>query len=139
MESNPRLAFFRQRGWAAGLLLCLAAGAGTMQAQGRGSATPVSNEVRDLRAVGPFVEIELHSSREFPVRNEVVSIRIGNTEFTRSRYPDDGRLDTLIFMLTPAEFDQAPDGQTMTVQYGKRPAKGLQWNFGRLKKSSLRR
>jgi hypothetical protein len=104
------------------------------------------NTVRSIRAVGAEVEIELHSTVEFPVRDEVVILRIGNRDITKSRPPADGSLNTLIFSLGTAEFDRLPDGGPMTVRYGKAlPAPGpapqaadpAQWNFGLLNKGRL--
>ena len=104
------------------------------------------NTVRSIRAVGAEVEIELHSSVEFPVRDEVVILRIGNRDITKSRSPADGSLNTLIFSLAAADFDRLPDGGPMAVRYGKAlPALGLavqgadpaQWNFGQLNKGRL--
>jgi hypothetical protein len=104
------------------------------------------NTVKSIRTVNGVVEVELHSSREFPIRDEVVVLKIGSHEFQRSRSPQDGSLKTLIFMLTPEEFDALVDGEQMTVKYGRQSpdegiqaaaaaARGLRWNFGKLNKS----
>src|SRR5688500_10035884 len=99
------------------------------------------NTVRSIRAVGAEVEIELHSTVEFPVRDEVVILRIGNRDISKSRPPADGSLNTLIFSLAGADFDRLPDGAPMTVRYGKalpppgpapQAADPAQWNFGQL-------
>ena len=111
-----------------------------------------ANVVRSIRAVtvaassapAPTIEIELNSSREFPVRDEIVILRIGGRDFSRSRPPKDGSLNTLIFMLTADEFAQLPDGAAMSVRYGR----GLRdessvgtatarWDFGKLNKALL--
>jgi hypothetical protein len=106
------------------------------------------NTVRSIRVVDAEVEIELHSTVEFPVRDEVVILRIGNRDITKSRPPADGSLETLIFSLGTAEFGRLPDRAAMTVRYGKAlPASGpgpamqaadpAQWNFGQLDKARL--
>jgi hypothetical protein len=104
------------------------------------------NTVRSIRAVGAEVEIELHSTVEFPVRDEVVILRIGNRDITKSRPPADGSLNTLIFSLAAADFDRLPDAAPMTVRYGKAlPSPGpapqaadpARWNFGQLNKGRL--
>ena len=105
------------------------------------------NTVKSIRTVNGVVEVELHSSREFPVRDEVVVLRIGKKEFLRSRSPEDGSLKTLIFMIEPDEFGSLADGEEMTVKYGKSredagdvgadaaSAHRPRWNFGKLNKS----
>ena len=127
------------------LLLALAAGADAQ------TQKPDVNTVRSIRDAGPVVEIELHSSREFAVRDEVVVLRIGSKEFHRSRPPEGGSLNTLVFMLTPADFDALPDGEALTVKYGLQPVgsdepgaagaaddRGPRWNFGKLNKGMRR-
>jgi hypothetical protein len=108
---------------------------------------PDVNSVESVRSVGRSVEIELHSSREFPVRDEVVVLRIGKKEFSRSRPPEDGSLNTLIFILPVAEFDALPDGAPLTVKYGRQREEeggmsadsaadhGPRWDFGKLNKA----
>jgi hypothetical protein len=104
------------------------------------------NTVRSIRAVGAEVEIELHSTAEFPVRDEVVVLRIGNRDIFKSRPPADGSLNTLIFSLGSADFDRLPDGAAMSVRYGKAlpppgpEAQGVdraRWDFGKLNKGRL--
>jgi hypothetical protein len=105
------------------------------------------NTVKRIQTVNGIVEIEVHSTREFPVRDQVVVLRIGDKEFLQSKSPEDGSLTTLIFLLTPAQFEALPDGATMTVKYGREKdgggpqaeaaldARGLKWNFGQLNKA----
>jgi hypothetical protein len=82
------------------------------------------------------VEIELESATEFPVRDELVVLRIGSREFTRSRYPEDGTLNRLIFVLPFDEFARLQPGETVTVEYGRKGT-GPRWNFGQLTRSLL--
>jgi hypothetical protein len=107
---------------------------------------PDVNTVKRIQTVDGVVEIEVQSNREFPIRDEVVVLRIGDKEFQRSRTPENGSLKTLIFMLTPAQFDSLVDGAQMTVKYGRHSAddgpeaaaaaaRGLRWNFGKLNKA----
>ena len=112
------------------------------QAQG-----PDVNTVRRIQTVDGVGEIEVRSNREFPIRDQVVVLRIGDKEFLRSKTPENGSLKTLIFMLTPAEFDALSDGAPMTVKYGRDKdsggpqaeaalvLRGLKWNFGQLNKA----
>ena len=115
------------------------------------------NVVKSIRARGPAIEIELHSSREFPVGGQVLVLTVGKKEFAKSRHPADGSLNTLIFTLDADEFEQLPDGETMTVGIGRRkggddatartpvparssgPETGRRWKFGTLDKSLLYR
>ena len=114
-------------------------------------SAPDVNTVRSIRARTvnsvPVIEIELHSSREFPVRDQVVVLRIGSRDFLRSRPPDDGTLNTLIFILAPDDFTQLGDGDGMSVRYGldysddptAQPNGERRWDFGRLNKAQLQR
>lgn len=95
------------------------------------------NVVKSMRAVDSEVEIEVHSSREFPVRDQVVILRIGKREFSKSRPPDDGSLHTLIFHVPADEFAQLADGDPMTVQYGRHDDARDRWDFGPLSKAQL--
>jgi hypothetical protein len=107
------------------------------------------NVVKSVKAVDSTIEIELNSSKEFPIRDEVVVLRIGNRDFLRSKSPDDGSLKTLIFILTANEFNALADGAAMTVRYGKRDPGEItvasggrdrdRWDFGRLDKALLGR
>jgi hypothetical protein len=100
------------------------------------AAGPAVNTISGIRTVESGVEIELHSSRPFPVRNQITVLRIGDKEFTTSRYPKGGNLDTLIFKLTSDEFGQLADGEPVRVQYG-RGVRADYWYFGTLNKRLL--
>ncbi len=91
------------------------------------------NTIDSIKTVKAGVDIELTSTKEFPVRDELVVLRIGTKEFTKSRSPDDGNLNTLIFTLTTQEFDQVATGDEVTVQYG-RDGSSERWDFGKLDK-----
>lgn len=109
------------------------------------AATPANNGALTLRRVpssavlrgGPAVDVEVRSDREFPVRNEVTVLRIGERDFFLSRYPNNGDTHSLIFTLTPEEFAATRDGDTVVVQYGlgDQPDR---WDFGVLDKSLIR-
>ncbi len=86
----------------------------------------------------PAVEIEVFSPRVFPVRNEIVILRIGTREFFLSRYGDEGDTHVLIFTLTREEFLQMSSGEPVVVQYGHGEVPE-RWDFGRLDKTLLDR
>lgn len=96
------------------------------------------NIVNKISAVASGVEIELHSTRPFPVRNEIVILRIGNEEFTKSRYADDGDLKTLIFTLTPTEYARINTGDKVTVYYGRNASTENKWDFGAMDKIQIK-
>jgi hypothetical protein len=135
-------------GWAAVLLSCFLLVPVLAAAQ---TGKPDVNTVKSVKAVGSHVEVELHSSREFPVRDEVIVLRIGKKEFLTSRSPADGSLKTLIFSIPADEFAQLADGETMSVGFGRgrvdlpEQAAGAareavrRWDFGKLDKSQLGR
>jgi hypothetical protein len=88
----------------------------------------------------PGVEIELYSSEEFPARNQVVVMSIGKTDFILSRYPEDGSTNTLIFTLTPDEFDSVSTGDPVAVRYGRELETSYdQREFGTLDKSIIKK
>ena len=130
--------------WAGVLLFCLVSFSAFVTAQD-------VNVVKSIRTVvaaagstsAPTIEVELNSSREFPIRDEVVILRIGTRDIFRSRTPSDGSLNTLIFMLTADEFAQIADGADMSVRYGKdlrggrAAVRNPRWNFGKLNKALL--
>ena len=88
------------------------------------------NVIKNIRTTQVGIEIELTSPTPFPVRNEVVILRIGNQEFTTSRHPEDGNLNTLIFTVQPERFARAAVGERVVVQYGRDDS--VQWDFGPL-------
>jgi hypothetical protein len=129
---------------AGALVICLLAFGLLAAAQ---APRPDVNTVKRIQTVDGVVEIEIQSNREFPIRDQVVVLRIGDKEFLRSKTPENGSLKTLIFMLTPAQFDSLVDGAQMTVKYGRdrngegpqveaaQVARGLRWDFGKLNKA----
>ncbi len=80
------------------------------------------------------VEIELKSTKEFPVRDAVIELRIGNQTFRRSRPGPDGSLNTIIFVLTHDEFVRINTGDSVTVGFSHEPPG---WNFGNVDKTLL--
>lgn len=104
----------------------------------------VMNLITDIRTVSSAeglgyrtgVEIELLSSKGFPVRDELPVLRIGGQEFLLSRYTEDGDTHALIFTLTEEAFAKTKTGDEVTLQYG-RGESNARWNFGRLDKSLL--
>jgi hypothetical protein len=76
------------------------------------------NHVGSIQAVGSNIEITLTSSRKFPMRAALPTLVIGTQRFEGSRYPADGSMSTLIFILTSSEFQALADGAPMSVDYG---------------------
>jgi hypothetical protein len=104
------------------------------------------NVVKGIREVvsaatgTPEIEFELYSPTPFPIRDQIIVLRIGRIDVLKSRSPEDGSLNTLIFSLPTDQFEQLADGAEMTVQFGRTPAaRGPRWNFGQLNKALLSR
>ncbi len=93
------------------------------------------NTVNSVRSVASGIEIQVSSNVAFPVRDELVVLRIGTRTFVASRYGD-GDTHTLIFTLTLEEWAQTASGDQMVVQYGRTGPNAL-WPFGRLDKNRL--
>jgi hypothetical protein len=78
---------------------------------------------------GPVVEIELQSSRPFPVGGALPEITIGARSYALSRFAE-GDTDRLIFTLGADEYAAAVSGEEVSVRVGGAPV----WRFGRLTK-----
>jgi hypothetical protein len=83
----------------------------------------------------PGIEIELFSTDEFPVRDQLMVLQIGAAQFLLSQYPN-GDLNTVTFTLTEYEFAGVASGDPVTVQYGLGMPDEF-WQFGNLDKSIL--
>ncbi|MEM9554255.1 MAG: hypothetical protein AAGC60_08345 [Acidobacteriota bacterium] len=71
-----------------------------------------------LAQSGEWVEIQVTSDDEpFPVRALPPVLTIGDTTFTRSLNPADGRLETLIFLAPAKSFAALETGASMRVFY----------------------
>ena len=111
--------------------------------QGSPNARPpirvtTGNQVNELRrAAGEGVEIDLSSTTEFPISDELPRLRIGGQDVTLSRYADDGDSRHVIFTLTDGEFAAAQDGAALQVRYGDETAT-IEWDFGNLSKGAVR-
>jgi hypothetical protein len=91
------------------------------------------NVVKSIKTTKAGVEIQLTSSRAFGVRNALVVLSIGAQKFSKSRPPEDGSLNTLIFTLMSDQFARTALGDRVIVQYGDEP----KWDFGTLDKRLL--
>jgi hypothetical protein len=80
----------------------------------------------------PGVEIEITSNQPFPVRDAMLTLRVGEKSFTLSHYVG-GDWHHVVFSLTDAEFASLSSGDPMLVQYGPKSL-GDVWNIGRLDK-----
>jgi hypothetical protein len=81
----------------------------------------VVNKITRVERVDDGVEIEVTSSEPFPVRAMPPLLHVGELVFGRSRSPGDGRLNTLIFMLSDEEFAQTSVGDPVGVGYESDP------------------
>ena len=74
------------------------------------------------------VEIQVASDVPFPAMNRLPVLKIGEKEFTLSRYSDPAQLKELTFTLTADEYKQVSKTNEVTVTDGK------VWKFGALSK-----
>ncbi len=125
MDRQTRFSLF---GWRSALMLIALLVGSTAFAR-----NAQMNVIRSIRTIDSRVEIELRSTTEFR-QSDLPVLRIGNQEFTLSRYPEDGDMKTLIFMLTPDEFNNLASGERVIFQYG-RGNRNNRRDFGRLDKS----
>jgi hypothetical protein len=94
-----------------------------------------TNLISDLKSSDSVIEIELKSSKPF-LQSNLPVLKIGDQEFTISRYPDDGDLNRLIFVLTPDQFARIRPEETANFQYGRGEAHKKR-TFGRINKAKL--
>jgi len=120
------------------------AGPGGLSAAAEASAGPVrvamtqseTNRIVAIRRVAsvagravPGVEIELSSTRAFPIGDALPTLTIGGRSFTLSRFGS-GKADSLVFMLEAGEYAVLKDGADVMLEIGgARP-----WSFGALRK-----
>jgi hypothetical protein len=96
----------------------------------------IRNAVRLIGASRlPVVQIELKTSRPFPVRDVPLQLQIGQRVFTDELGGDHtGRKLTL--SLTPEMFAELKDGDAIVAFFGKREESSDLWHFGKLSKAS---
>ncbi len=70
-----------------------------------------------VRRSTDVIEVEVSSSEPFRETAMPPALVIGSKVFLSSRNPPDGRLDTLIFSISPADFDALPDSAELAVGY----------------------
>ncbi|MCA3561174.1 MAG: hypothetical protein IOC82_09140 [Aestuariivirga sp.] len=75
------------------------------------------------------VEIELASTRRFPVMDSLPTLYIGDRAFRWSRFVA-GAANRIVFSLDEAEFRQLPDVSDMRLVIGGAPV----WNFGQFRR-----
>jgi len=82
----------------------------------------------------PVVQIELKTSRPFPVKNLPLQLQIGKRVFVDELSGDyTGRKLTL--SLTPELFTELKDGDEIVAFFSKPFAEGDVWRFGKLNKN----
>jgi hypothetical protein len=84
----------------------------------RAGAQPDENTIHGIAVTDAGVEITLHSSRGFPVRDAREILHVGQHEFVRSHYGADGDLHTLSFVLTAGEFTETAPEDAVVLHYG---------------------
>ena len=95
------------------------------------------NTIVSIKKVSSGIEIELHSTKSFPIRALPPILRIGAKGFMMSRYPTPRDLYTLAFYLTLPEFDQLNTSDPVIVHYGGVDLESEYWDFGVLDKNML--
>jgi hypothetical protein len=112
------------------------AAAGTQTGEVRGQGNEIVSIHNAVRLIGasrlPLVQIELKTSRPFPVRQVPLQLQIGKTVFIDELNGDyTGRRLTL--SLTPEMFAELKDGDEIVAFFGKRGSGDQEvWSFGKL-------
>jgi hypothetical protein len=82
-------------------------------------------------AAAARVEIEVESTRRFPVSDALPELRVGGERFRLSRFTGQSSGGRLAFTLPAAAFAALPEGAAASVVIGaQRP-----WSLGRLRKA----
>ena len=116
------------------------------RSRGQHVETNAGNEVVSIRnavrLIGssrlPLVQIELRTSRPFPVSDMPLQLQIGKKVFIDELSGDHtGR--RLLVSLTPEMFAELEEGDEIVAFFGKREQRtdGGVWNFGKLNKGRL--
>lgn len=92
------------------------------------------NAIENITLDAAGVEIQLKSSRPFPVRAIPPGLHVGAETFSRSFRPEDGDLNRLIFLLPAKDFAELRVGEPMRVVYGEGASPKERWEFGALVK-----
>jgi len=79
------------------------------------------NVQQRLTSTNEGIEFELWSSVPFPVRALPPILRIGDRDFLSSRHPDDGRLDTLIFLIGVEDFESLTASDPVAIYHTAPP------------------
>lgn len=114
-------------------------GAGTMPTHTQGNAIKEIRRARPSQAsslAASEIEIELETAENFPVRDELPVLRIGDREFSLSRHPG-GDTRRIVFTLPSDAFAPLRNGDDVSVHYGERSV-SARWLFGPLDKRALR-
>ena len=107
---------------------------GVAFAEEGGSVSQDINVIQGIRRGPEGVEVEVTSSRAFPVRAIPPVLQVGSREFSRSLRPADGDLDTLIFLLEHREYARLRSGEPTYVVYGRGESPRERWDFGGFRK-----
>ncbi len=110
----------------------LASGVATAQNKQRN----VINRIAAVSSATAY-EVEITSSDPF-IQSDLPVLRIGDQEITISRWSETGSLNTLIFILTPEQFEKAKTGDPVAFQYGRGERNNKTRDFGNLDKGKLK-
>ena len=95
-----------------------------------GNSMVIRTSSSQSRSAAGTVEIVLtNRNRGFTPQNSLPTLRVGDSEFKISGYPEDGDIHTLIFALSPNEFGRLASGQEVVVINGS-----AMYTFGKLVK-----
>ncbi len=126
----------RMPAWKAGalplLLAACVAGAAPSQAAPRNTIRYIQPVIS--RGHVTTYAVCLYSTAEFPMRDEVITLSIGSKTFINSSYVQGGDLHTIIFTLSPSDYQGLKNGDPVAVFYGQGDSfnTASQWSFGTL-------
>jgi len=87
--------------------------------------------VRFERRKDGLLELELRSDVPFTVRDELLTLVVGELETASSRYPDPNDQRRVVFTLPSRELARVKAGEPLQVRYGRGPS-SPEWTFGPL-------
>jgi hypothetical protein len=92
-----------------------AASGGTGGGTGAGAG---GSSVAGIRSAATNLEITVRSENGFPIRDELVALRVGNQLIYTGSFPESGDTHQLTFTLNPDQWAQAASGDLLAIEYG---------------------
>jgi hypothetical protein len=109
------------------VLVATASGRADKEAQADGNTVKI-------KTVKDNVEVTVTSKKPFPAIGAIAVLHIGSQKTNIGGYVN-GKLTTMVFTMSKADFDKTKDGDAILVKYD--PDSQGTWDFGKLDKKQV--